>query len=62
MKENVECWREIREGIYKKLLLRLTPKGCKEANPEHIWGRNIPGAGNGKCKGPGANVSLHIKK
>lgn len=23
-----------------------------------IWGRNIPGSGNGKCKGPAAGASL----
>lgn len=61
MKENGECWREIREGIFKGLLLRLTPKGCQEANLEHIWGKSILGGGKGKFKGPEAKMSLHIQ-
>ena len=49
MKESGEYWREIREGISKRLLLRLTSKGCK-VTPEHIWGKSIPVVGMASAK------------
>lgn len=41
-------------ALIKKVIFDLRPTGGKEAHLADTWGKNIPGRGSHKCKGPGA--------